>query len=100
MPKTKTKRTPRKSKVVFNKKTNQFRVVGPGATPPKKGDKKITVKGDRPKKPKAVGVPGMIKKFLDGTKLKGSARDRLEFDLFMKQLEFGGKKRGGKVKNR
>ena len=24
-------------------------------------------------------------------KLKGSARDRLEFDLFMKQLEFGGK---------
>jgi len=54
----------------------------------------------RPKKPKAVGVPGMIKKFLDGTKLKGSARDRLEFDLFMKQLQFGGKKRGGKVKKK
>ena len=57
-------------------------------------------KGPRSKKAKTVGVPGMIKKFLDGTKLKGSARDRLEFDLFMKQLEFGGKKRGGKVKKK
>jgi hypothetical protein len=45
MPKTQTKRVPRvKRKVVFNKKTNQFRVVGPGATPPKKGDKRGVIK--------------------------------------------------------
>ena len=75
---------------------------GPVGGPKPKQKTKIgkTIKPKRPKKPKAVGVPGMIKKFLDGTKLKGSARDRLEFDLFMKQLEFGGKKRGGKVKKK
>ena len=72
----------------------------PKRTPGPVGGPKPKQKTKRPKKPKAVGVPGMIKKFLDGTKLKGSARDRLEFDLFMKQLEFGGKKRGGKVKKK
>ena len=73
MPKTKTKRTPRQLKRSKKPTSKKFGFAG------------------------AV-IPKAIKKFLDSTKLKGSAKDRLEFDLFMKQLQFGGKKRGGRIK--
>ena len=63
---------------------------------PKTQTKRVPRRPKRPKKP--VSRTDMLKKFLDGTKLKGSSKDKLEFDLFMKQLEFGGKKRGGKIK--